>query len=325
VAAATAAHGILRAVCPGQRDALDFEAEKTVLEAGRGEAVARGRLLGETVAAAMLVSRAGDGADRVERYGPMTHVGAYRHAPGYDFLLAPHWRSVRPFALLRPAQFRTAPPPSAESAAFARAFAEVKRIGRKDSADRTEDQTQAAHFWHEFPDIGWNRVARVAARAHALDLWDAAQLFALLNMALADGYIAGWDSKIHHDFWRPVTAIRMAAEDFNPETAPDRGWEPLLPTPPVQDHPCTHATLGAAAAAVMAELLGDATPFAITSTTALPENPLRRFPGFAAAARENAESRIAAGLHFRFACEAGLEMGRRIGRYAVANHLRPVE
>ncbi|WP_146217071.1 vanadium-dependent haloperoxidase [Falsiroseomonas bella] len=325
VAASAAAHGVLRALCPGQREALAFEAEKTMLEAGRGEAVARGRLLGETVAATMLVSRAGDGADRVERYGPMNHVGAYRYTPGYDFLFAPQWRSVRPFALLRPAQFRTAPPTSVESAAYARAFAEVKRIGGKDSADRTEDQTHAAHFWYEFSDIGWNRVARVAAREHALDLWDAARLFALVNMALADGYIAGWDSKIHHDFWRPVTAIRMAAQDFNPETSPDPAWEPLLPTPPVQDHPSTHATLGAAAAAVMAELLGDATPFALASTTALPENPVRRFQGFAAAARENAESRIAAGLHFRFACDAGLELGRRIGRYAVANHLRPVE
>ena len=35
----------------------------------------------------------------------------------------------------------------------------------------------------------------------------------LLNMAMADAYIAGWDSKYHHNFWRPVTAIRNGDVD----------------------------------------------------------------------------------------------------------------
>jgi hypothetical protein len=115
----------------------------------------------------------------------------------------------------------------------------------------------------------------------------------------------------------------MAGDDFNAATIPDRDWEPLLPTPPVQDHPSTHSALGAAAAAVLAGLLGDATQFAMTSTSALRENPARRFASFSLAARENAESRVLAGLHFRFACEAGLDLGQRIG--ALAHHLRPLE
>jgi hypothetical protein len=52
---------------------------------------------------------------------------------------------------------------------------------------------------------------------------------------------------------------------------------------------------------------------------------VRHFGSFAEAARENAESRVMAGLHFRFACEAGMELGGRIGRLVLANHLRPVE
>jgi hypothetical protein len=32
---------------------------------------------------------------------------------------------------------------------------------------------------------------------------------------------------------------------------------------------------------------------------------------------------VLAGLHFRFACEAGLDLGQRIG--ALAHHLRPLE
>ena len=42
------------------------------------------------------------------------------------------------------------------------------------------------------------------------------------------------------------------------------------------------------------------------------------------AAKENADSRVRAGLHFRFATERGLELGQRIGDHAVATLLRPL-
>ncbi|WP_237216502.1 vanadium-dependent haloperoxidase, partial [Falsiroseomonas oryziterrae] len=319
-----AAHDVLAALYPTQAAALAPELAKAMLEAGRGAEVERGRVLGALAAHAILTDRAGDGAEREAVYVPSGHVGAYRHTPGFDFLFAPHWAGLRPFALRTPSQFRAAPPPRVESAAYARAFEEVKQLGGRLGARRTDDQTHLAHFWYEFSDIGWNRVARVVTRERGLDLHDGLRLFALVNMALADAYVAGWDSKLHHDAWRPVTAIRMASEDFNPATVADPTWEPLLPTPPIQDHPSTHSALGAAAAAVMAGLLGDATPFALTSTTALPANPVRRFPGFAAAAAENADSRVMAGLHFRFAVVDGLDLGERIGRWTLANHLRPV-
>ena len=34
------------------------------------------------------------------------------------------------------------------------------------------------------------------------------RIFALLAMAMGDASIAGWDTKYHYNFWRPVTAIR---------------------------------------------------------------------------------------------------------------------
>ena len=46
-----------------------------------------------------------------------------------------------------------------------------------------------------------------------------ARLFALLNLSLADGVIAFYDAKYTYNFWRPVTAIRAADTDDNPETA----------------------------------------------------------------------------------------------------------
>jgi hypothetical protein len=324
-AAAAAAHAVLLAFHPGQRAMFDLELTRSLAEAGRGQAVERGRALGAEAAQAVIASRIGDGADRTEAYTPGTRPGAWRFTPGFDLIFAPHWRSLRPFALRSASQFRVGAPPALDSAAYARAFNEVKVMGAKGSTRRSADQTALAHFWYEFSDIGWNRIARVVSRDQELDLWESARLFALVNMAMADAYVAGWDSKLHHDFWRPVTAIRLAAEDGNAATAPDASWEPLLPTPPIQDHPSTHSALGAAAAAVMVGLLGDRTRFSFSSTTALPESPVRRFGSFTQAAEENAESRVMAGLHFRFACEAGLQLGERIGRFAVANHLRPME
>ena len=45
----------------------------------------------------------------------------------------------------------------------------------------------------------------------------------------------------------------------------------------------------------------------------------------AQAAREGANSRVYAGIHFRTACEAGVVLGRKIGERAVALYLQPVK
>jgi len=50
-------------------------------------------------------------------------------------------------------------------------------------------------------------------------------------MAGADAVITAWDSKLHYAFWRPLTAIRGAENDGNPNTAPDTEWTPLINTP----------------------------------------------------------------------------------------------
>jgi hypothetical protein len=142
---------------------------------------------------------------------------------------------------------------------------------------------------------------------------------------MADAYIAGWDSKMHYNLWRPVTAIQQADVDGNPATIAAAHWAPLLPTPPVQDYPSTHSALGAAAAVVLAQAFGsDRTAFTMASPSALPETPARSFKSFSAAAKENADSRVRAGLHFRFATTAGLQLGEQIGQQAVRNMLGPV-
>ncbi|WP_425258776.1 vanadium-dependent haloperoxidase [Rubrivivax sp. RP6-9] len=326
VAASAAAAGVLAALYPQPAaTALTHAAHaRVLLEAGTGPRITAASQIGQAAAQAVLAQRSNDGSGGAEPYTEGTHPGAYRFTPPFDFTLMPHWRQVTPFGIASASQFRTAPPPDLASPDYARDFNEVRRVGGKDSAARTTDQSHYAAFWYELSDIGWNRVARAASGRVQQDLWERARSFALLNMALADTYIAGWDSKFHHDFWRPVTAIHLAGTDGNALTQPDAAFEPFLPTPPVPDMPSTHAALGMAAATVLAETFGrDHVPIAFASSSALPTNAVRAFRSFSEAARENADSRVRAGLHFRFAVEAGLRLGQQVGRHVARHQLQP--
>lgn len=325
VAASVAAHDVLLALYPGQKDLLRATLDETLHDAGLGTEVADAVSTGKRAAAAVLAKRAHDGSQGSEDYREGSAPGNYRFVPGTNFILMPHWRKLQPFALRSPDQFRVAPPPALGSAEYTEAFKEVKAVGSDaPNAARTPDQSHYAAFWYEFSDAGWNRVARVVSREHKQDLWERARTFALLNVAMADSYIAGWDSKLHHDFWRPVTAIREAAGDGNPATVPEPGWNSFLPTPPIQDHPSTHSALGAAAATVLAHAFHrDALKFSFASPTAVAANPQRSFSSFSQAARENADSRVRAGLHFRFATTQGLLLGQRVGSHAIGTLLAP--
>ena len=79
-----------------------------------------------------------------------------------------------------------------------------------------------------------------------LNLWEQARLFALVNFAMADGFITGFNTRYVYKFWRPVTAIRDGHADGNDETVGDPLWESFLNTPPIPDYPSTHSVLGAA-------------------------------------------------------------------------------
>ena len=59
------------------------------------------------------------------------------------------------------------------------------------------------------------------------------------------------------------------------------------------------------------------------STSADPVNSTRTLINFSQAALENADSRVFAGIHFRFSCEKGLELGQDIGNWILSNHLKP--
>jgi hypothetical protein len=323
-AAASAAHGVLLRLFPTQQALLDERLALSIDSLPAGDAVTRGLALGEQAAVAIVERRSNDGADTplVGGYEPGQGAGKYQPTPPDHIAFAPGWRNVTTFALTNAQQFRPGAPPALTSAVYATDFNEVKSVGQLGSTTRTADQSAYAKFWFEFSEIGWNRIARTVAASKGLGLQSTARLFALLNMAMADAYIAGWDAKYYHDFWRPITAIQAADTDGNDETAQDAAWEPAEPTPPVQDYPSTHSALGNAAAAVLAQVFGDSTSFSSTSPTASPANSSRSFTSFSAAADENADSRVMAGIHFRFAISTGQQLGRDIGEWTINHHLR---
>jgi hypothetical protein len=325
-AAATAAHMVLLHEIPGRKGFLDSALQQSLSAIAEGDAKNRGIQLGKEAALAIITARSNDGSagDPLIQVPPSTIPGVYQTTPPFDFVFAPYWENVKLFGLQRKDQFRSAPPPSLNSDEYATAFNEVKNMGKINSTARTADQLAYAQYWYEFSEAGWNRVAGVVAANKKLGLWETARLFALVDIAMADAYIAGWDSKFHYNFWRPYTAIRNAKLDNNNNTIEDIQWESTLPTPPVQDYPSTHSALGNAAATVLASILGDQTPFTMPSPTAFPAGSTRSFTSFSQAAYENADSRVRAGIHFRFACDAGLELGDKIGKWIVGNYLKPI-
>jgi hypothetical protein len=117
------------------------------------------------------------------------------------------------------------------SAQYTADFNEVKLMGNLSSTTRTADQTLAAFFWDSSTVVYfWDSVAGSLGRRQHTSLSDNARLLALLNVTMADAAISCWDAKYTYEFWRPITAIQLAAEDGNPATSPDPNWAPLFAT-----------------------------------------------------------------------------------------------
>ena len=150
-------------------------------------------------------------------------------------------------------------------------------------------------------------------------------MFALLNFGMADALIAAWDTKFEYSFVRPITAIRNADNDGNPDTAADPAWSPLLTTPGHPSYMAAHSTLSAAAATVLGEFFArDAIAFTSTAEISAGGPTLTRsFHGFWQAAEEAGASRIYGGIHWSFDNQAGLEAGHSVGEFIADNLLRP--
>ena len=171
----------------------------------------------------------------------------------------------------------------------------------------------------------WNNVARDVVLARELSLVETARVFVLLNVSIHDALQTTQASKFVYGVWRPVTAIRAADTDLNPDTDPDPTWLPLITTPPYPSYAGNLATIGASAARILALVCEtNDVPVAVTwsQSGGLPD-VTRHFEGFSQAADEEALARIYGGVHYRFDQQAGQQVGRSVAEIVFAKVVRP--
>jgi hypothetical protein len=330
-AVAQAAHDVLVALFPGQQGVLDTKLANS-LSLMPDEGKAGGLEVGAAAAAAMLVARTNDG-----RFTPFTVIqgtqpGEWRSTAfvnGSPVVEPAPWvGNVKPFIVPDVEALRSDGPNPMTSAAYAQDFNEVKKVGALNSAIRTADQTEAAIFWQANQAALFNALFRQLTETQDLDIAEAARLFAMADLAAADGTIACWNDKYYYRFWRPITAIRLADTDGNPATVADPSWTPLfssappLTTPAFPEHPSGHTAISGAVVETLKSFFGtDKVSFTMFSGLS---GTTRGFDRFSVAMREIIDARVWAGIHFRTADTQGHTMGRKVAHILEMNYFQAV-
>lgn len=181
---------------------------------------------------------------------------------------------------------RPPPPPSVNSEKMIRETEEIYQIMKNPS----REHIATVHFWADgagtyTPPGHWNAIAADDFLTKNFSEVRWARNMALLNMALMDAAIVCWDTKFHYYNPRP--------SQLNPEIKTITG------IPNFPSYISGHSTFSGAAATVLSRII--------------PE----RAQAYDAMAKEASLSRMYGGIHFRSDCEAGLEVGKTVGNYAV--------
>jgi hypothetical protein len=298
-AMAQAAHDTLAAVYPRQKPDFDQLLEEFWKNMKKFDI---GAQWGATVAAAVIADRENDGHDAMPPFSdaPAT-AEVYHHTADPTVtpkqpLYAAHFGNVRRFAT-------SAHTPLADPLSFdyVATFNELKALGTRESASRTEDQTHIGMFWAYdgafkigTPIRLYNQVMASVVSKVRSDMGRPFQqdttlsqklatgasivkLFAMVNVAMADAAIAAWKEKYEKDFWRPVAGIRAGDNDTFPETEGVPDWTPLgapmtntkasATTPAFPAYPSGHATMGTASMTVLRDYLELTSDFTFTMTS----------------------------------------------------------
>jgi hypothetical protein len=327
-AAAQAARDVLAALYPVRSGAFDTELMLSL--AGIDEQRARrGSRVGQLVALRILAERANDGWNVTPPVFALPNLpGNWQPTPPTETPATfTHYPAVKPFALKAGTQFEPNPPPAMTSAEYARDFNEVKMLGAVNSTIRTADQSLVARLWANVNTptnflFVWNNVARTVSLACKSTTGENARLFALTNIALHDTLQTTFASKFKYGLWRPVTAIRRANEDNNPDTVPDEAWSSLIVAPPYPSYAGNMAAIGTSQSTILALFFGrDDIRFEHTWEGA--GGATRAYAGFTAMANEQERARVYGGIHFSFDNVAGQSAGRNVAHYVFQNFMQP--
>jgi hypothetical protein len=317
-AVVAAAHASLMGLFPDQKSTLDSAYATSLSKIADGNPKNDGIAVGEKVAAGILAFRQSDNSDAPNIYQPKTTAGVY---VATMLPVGSSWGNVKPWVMQSGSQFRPSAPPELTSPEWSRDFEESKSIGGKKSTTRTAEQTDIAKCWTLTGPASWDSIVRQLASTSERSIIQNAHLFALVEIATADAYIAVFDAKYTYNFWRPITAIRNGAIDGNDATTAQADWEPLIDTPMHPEYPCAHCITSAAAGAVLEQEFGtgELPPFKVNSPVS--KDVVRQWTTIKQYVDEVSAARIYGGIHYRNSTVVGREMGRKIGQLAIKNYM----
>ena len=288
---------------------------------------------------AVVLPAAEDAIDFPGRWQSLTYLNSAHEAKSPGFI-APHWGSVKPFALSSGSQFRPTTPPQHP---LSQGYLDQARHVMDVQARLTPEQKVIAEYWadgprSELPPGHWCEFAAFVAERDQLELDDSVKLFFAVANAIADAAIATWDAKRHFDYVRPITAIRhlfrgkrvlgWAGAGKGTQEIAGESWKPFqvpsFPTPPFSEFTSGHSGFSMAAAVALRRFTGsDRFGFFYTQDAPLKADPLEpvtdvvlHWSTFSAAARQAGESRLYGGIHFYEGNVVGLDIGEKVGALA---------
>ncbi|HEX6224912.1 MAG TPA: phosphatase PAP2 family protein [Chryseolinea sp.] len=301
---ATASRNILSAMFPLEKAYLQERAEEhlsSLLWSGANveSDIAAGEFLGVEVAKLALARASQDKMSKAQCPKPVSDsikASAFTRfgwqwenleIPARPVGLAPLFCNVRMWSVPNVADVRPGPPPAIGSAEFQTAVKELQDI----QDNMTEEKRKIANWWSDglgsyTPPGHWNKFAKDFLIKYKENPLRSARTFAYLNMAVMDAGISCWDAKYFYHYPRPIQTIP--------------GFKTILGTPNFPSYSSGHSTFSAAAASILSYIY----PTESTQCEAW--------------AREAAESRIYAGIHYRFDAEVGIQQGKDVAQYTLA-------
>jgi hypothetical protein len=296
-----------------------------------GGGIAEGEALGDAAAQDIISLRSGDGLGAATpSYGQIGPVlpGQWQLQPG-QAVQTPWLATFRPFLLESAAQFRVKPPPALTSRQYAKDLNETEAYGALNSTVRTAEQKYIAFFWVGNNINQYNQTMQTIVAQHDLDLADAAHLFAMGNIVATDAGIGCFDSKFYYQFWRPITAIRNADKDGNPDTTADPAWTSLPPgVPGHPEYPSQHGCFTAAftdalAAALHTNHLDVTIPGGENGSNVL--TTTQHFNTVEDIQNQVVDARVWLGFHFRNSVVQGEKLGNDVAHWELDHYFKPTD
>jgi hypothetical protein len=327
-AVAAAARTTLDYYLPDRQPVVDDQ--YTAYIASLSGNVAGGVAVGEAAAQDIIAFRTGDGLKAATpSYGGIGPIlpGQWQLQPNQS-VQTPWLATMRPFLLEQASQFRIGPPPSLTSHRYARDLNETEAYGALNSTVRTPEQTAIAYFWVGNNINQYNQTMQGLVAQHGMDLVDAAHLLAMGEIVATDAGIACYDSKFFYQFWRPITAIRNADKDGNPDTTPDPAWQALLGVPGHPEYPSQHGCFTAGFSDALATALhtkhldvtmpgGEGGSPVLTTT--------QHFNDVDDIQDQVVDARVWLGFHFRNSVEQGEKLGNDVARWELKRYFKPAD